>query len=549
MSAEAASDVLPQLRPAALPTAFEGLPATILEALQARRRTPDDDFVIGADFRLTYGEADAASAVLAGRLLAAGIGKGSRVGILFANDSSWVISWLAAARIGALTVPLSTFSPGLELARTISHTDVAAIMCSEDFAGSSLTDRLEQALPGLAAAGVDLQLPTAPFLRWISVTAGKAAWSRELPPPLTAAVVEAAERQVVAADDLIIVSTSGSTSAPKSVVHTHGSMVRHAALLAARRELTRTDRIYSPMPFFWVGGLTLVLLGALTSGAAALVQERFEAGAALDLAERERATQISCWPNASQALAQHPTFAARDLSSVRGGTLLEALPPAHRPPAADRAPMPLGMTETGGPHTAADDAYLPVPEHLRGTFGRSLPGVQHLVADPAGNRPLGPDEVGELLVRGPLVMGSIYKVERHATFTPDGWYRTGDLGSFDSGGYLRFQGRRTAMIKSGGSNVSPAEVEAVLGTIPGVRESYVFGVPAGERGEDVVSVVVPKEGAELASEELRSQARSALSSFKVPSQFKIVSIQQLPMLPTGKVDLAALRSLFSSPGG
>ena len=126
------------------------------------------------------------------------------------------------------------------------------------------------------------------------------------------------------------------------MVHTHGSLVRHAALLAERRGLTPADRIYSPMPFFWVGGITMVLLHALTSGAAAVVQERFEPGEALDLIERERVTHLSCWPNAARAMAEHESFPGRDLSAVRSGTLHEALPPELRPAAPDLAPTSLG---------------------------------------------------------------------------------------------------------------------------------------------------------------------------------------------------------------
>jgi acyl-CoA synthetase (AMP-forming)/AMP-acid ligase II len=297
------------------------------------------------------------------------------------------------------------------------------------------------------------------------------------------------------------------------------------------------------MPFFWVGGLTMVLLAGLTSGAGALVQERFEPAEALELAEREQATQISCWPNAAQAMRAHPSFADRDLSSVRGGTLIDALPEALRPPSPDRAPTPLGMTETGGPHTSADDPYLPLPEHLRGTLGRSLPGVEHQVVTEGDS-----DGVGELLVRGPLVMDSIYKAERHETFAADGWYATGDLGVFDANGYLRFHGRRNAMIKSGGSNISPAEVEAQLTCVEDVDAAYVFGVPAGDRGEDVAAVVIAAAGSNLDIATLAASARASLSGYKVPRRWRLMTSADVPMLPTGKVDLAALRSWFEADG-
>ena len=533
------------LRRHGLPAGFGSLPASVPAAMQRRRERGGDSFVVGIDFRLTFAEADGQSAELAGRLLASGIGKGTRVGLLYPNGPAWAVNWLALARIGALSVPLSTFAPGAELARMIRQTDVHALLMSATFGSELLTARLEAGLTGLGQSSSDLQLEDAPFLRWVNVEGEQPpSWSRTLPGPLLPPLVRAAEAEVTPADDLAIINTSGATAMPKSVVHTHGSLVRHAALLAERRGLTSEDRIYSPMPFFWVGGLTMVLLAALVSGAAAVVQERFEPGEALDLIERERVTQVSCWPNASRQLADHATFRGRDLGAVRGGTLVEALPSDFRPPTADRAPNVLGMTETGGPHTGPDDPYAVLPEPLRGTMGRSLPGMAHVVVDPDSGAELPVGEQGELLLRGAFLMDRFYKRERHQTFTPDGWYASGDLGWFGADGHLRFAGRRTAMIKTGGSNVAPAEVEAALLELAGVREAFVFGIAAGERGEDVAAVVVPEGpvGLELAA--VSAALRERLSSYKIPRHLRIVEESDLPKLPTGKVDLASLRDLF-----
>jgi acyl-CoA synthetase (AMP-forming)/AMP-acid ligase II len=356
-------------------------------------------------------------------------------------------------------------------------------------------------------------------------------------------MVRAAEEEVHPADALALISTSGATAAPKAVVHTHGSLVRHAALLAERRGYGSPDRIYSPMPFFWVGGITMVMLAALTSGAGAVVQERFEAGEALDLIERERVTQVSCWPNAARAIAEHPSFYERDLSAVRGGTLVEALPQDRRP-RGGAPPSPLGMTETGGPHTGVDDAAAPLPERV-GTFGQPLPGMEHRVVDVGTGTELARSDEGELLVRGAFLMHELYKQERHDTFTPDGWYATGDLGSFDCDGELHFLGRRTAMIKSGGSNVSPAEVELALRDLPGVRATYVVGIPAGDRGEDVAAVIVHDEGVEPDLGYVDSAVRQRLSSYKTPRHYRLLLEDDVPMLSTGKVDTSALRALFS----
>lgn len=522
-----------------------GLPGSIPEALADRAEHADDPFIIGRDFRLTFGEADRRSEALAGRLLAAGIGKGTRVAMLYPNSAEWAVAWLATARIGALSIPLSTFAPGAELARVLRHTDVHALLMAARFADEPLSARVEAGLTGLAVSGPNLALLGAPYLRWIHVEDDFIRWSRELPAPLPALVVRAAEAEVGPADTLAIISTSGATAVPKAVVHTHGSLVRHAALLARRRGLTRDDRIYSPMPFFWVGGLTMVLLAALSSGAAAVVHERFDAGEALELMERERVTQVSCWFNAARAIAEHPTFSARDLRSVRGGTLWEALPPTIRPATPALAPMVLGMTETGGPHTGPDDAYAPLPEELQGSFGRSLPGMEHCVVDGDTGVEVGCDEQGEILVRGQFLMDGFYKQERHVTFTPDGWYATGDLGWFGADGHLRFAGRRTAMIKTGGSNVAPAEVEAALIQLPQVRAAFVFGISAGDRGEEVAAVVVPEAGEFVDPGSLSAALRESLSRYKVPRHYRVVAESNLPMLPTGKADLVALRALFT----
>ncbi|HEV7852035.1 MAG TPA: fatty acid--CoA ligase family protein, partial [Mycobacterium sp.] len=347
-------------------------------------------------------------------------------------------------------------------------------------------------------------------------------------------------------DDLVLVTTSGTTALPKSVAHTHGSLVRHAYILARHRAVTSADRIYSPMPFFWVGGLTMVVLQALSTGAAILTQDVFDAGSTLALLERERATLISCWAQASQAMVDHPDFSKRDLTSVRGGTMLEALPPDRRPSEPGLTPNMLGMTETGGPHTMVEVPDTPLPTERRGSFGIPLPGVvAHRIIDMAGLE-AAPGQEGEIQVRGQILMSGIYKKERHEVFSPDGWYATGDRGFFDAAGHLHFTGRASALIKTAGSNVSPAEVESVLDAVPGVLHSFVVGLPHSVRGQVVGAVVVPSHGARLSVEAVAAHARTHLSTFKVPAVIKVVAETDLPMLPTGKVDRQRLVGLLTA---
>jgi len=521
-----------------------GMPASIPELLRIRRAEADGEFLVTDDERLTFGEADTASMELADALLASGVGKGTRVGILFANCAQWLISWLAAARIGALTVPLSTFAPGAELARLLRHTDVQTVLMGRSIADRDLVERMQDALPGLTDGGAVIAEPAAPYLRRIHVWPGsERAWASPWPrhTESAASLTYSAEGELVPADDLVVVSTSGTTALPKSVVHSHGSLVRHAYILARHRGVTSTDRIYSPMPFFWVGGLTMVVLQALSAGAAILAQDVFEAGSTLALLERERATFISCWAQASRAMADHPDFANRDLSSVRGGTMLEALPPDRRPREPDLAPNLLGMTETGGPHTMVEVPDTPLPPELRGSFGIPLPGlVQHRIVEPASGTEAPDGQEGEIHVRGQIVMSGIYKQERHEVFGPDGWYATGDRGWFDDAGHLHFTGRASTLIKTAGSNVSPAEVESVLDSIPEVLHSFVVALPHQVRGQVVGAAVVPANGAQLSVESVVAHARRNLSSFKVPTVVRLVAEADLPMLPTGKVDRQGL---------
>ena len=532
-------------------TAAHGeIPASIPELLARRRAEPDGELLVTDDERLSFADADATSLQLADALLASGVGKGTRVGILFPNCAQWLISWLAAARIGALTVPLSTFAPGSELARLLRHTDTQFVLMGRSIGGRDLVERMQDALPGLAATGPAISLDDAPYLRrvWVWPSCDRP-WSSAWPDAVetVAPLASSAEQEVRPADDLVVVTTSGTTAVPKSVVHTHGSLVRHAFILARHRGVTSSDRIYSPMPFFWVGGLTMVVLQALSTGATVLTQDVFEAGSTLALLERERATFVSCWAQASRAMTDHPDFAKRDLSSIRGGTMAEALPPQQRPSAPDLMPNMLGMTETGGPHTMAEVPDTPLPPELRGSFGIPLPGVvEHRVVDAASGVELAGGEEGEIQVRGPILMDRLYKTERHEVFTADGWYATGDRGWFDDAGHLHFTGRANAMIKTAGSNVSPAEVESVLDSMPDVLHSFVIGLPHPVRGEVVAAAVVACHDVQLSCDAVRSHARRHLSSFKVPTVVRVFREDDLPMLPTGKVDRQELVRILST---
>jgi acyl-CoA synthetase (AMP-forming)/AMP-acid ligase II len=344
---------------------------------------------------------------------------------------------------------------------------------------------------------------------------------------------------------MILIYSSGSTADPKGAVHTHGAVIRHARALNGFRDLRSDDRIYSPMPFFWVGGFVFTLVSAMHAGATLICEETFEPGRTLDLLEHERVTLVAGWPHYGKAMREHPSFGGRDLSSIRGGNLYDVLPGQTRPSDPELRSNSLGMTETCGPHTI-DRMDCDLPEKLRGSFGHTVPGLEHRIVDPETGVVQPPGSSGEICVRGYSVMQALYKREREETFDRDGFYHTGDAGLFNAEGVLFFQGRLGEMIKTGGANVSPREVEQVLISQPEVEEAYVVGLPDPDRGQLVAAALVPREKVPVDLDQLRLRVKRELSAYKVPRQLVVMRREELPMTSSGKVDKRRLAEAIRS---
>jgi acyl-CoA synthetase (AMP-forming)/AMP-acid ligase II len=494
--------------------------------------------------RLSFVEAESRSRELAKGLLAQGIGKGSRVGIWMPNSVDWVVSWFALCRIGALSVPLNTFYQTKEVEWTVRHGDLSHLLCYSRFMSHDYLARLESALDGLKdqVAERPMYLRTAPYLRAIHVWGEcDRPWARGGEEALVAAgrragiddaFLEQVEANVTPADWMLMVYSSGSTADPKGAVHTHGSMVRHSFNLADSFKVVDGDVLYSPMPFFWIGGLVTGLFMVMHHGGALVTHGAFEPGATLDLIERERVTHVMGWPHYGKTMSQHPSFKARDLSRIRRSNMPDLQTPENQPP--EIRANSLGMTETCGPHTNFD-SYVPLPEKRRGTFGIPLEGVTHRVVDPSTGAVLPVGKPGEICVRGYSLMQGLYKLERERVFDADGFYHTGDGGWFDDEGWLFFKGRLGEMVKTGGANVTPSEVETVLLGYPEVLEAYVTGIPDADRGQLVVAAVVPRGGAKLDAETLRGKLKSDLSAYKVPRHIWVCAKDELPFTDSGKI--------------
>jgi acyl-CoA synthetase (AMP-forming)/AMP-acid ligase II len=491
------------------------------------REWGDRDFVVTPDRRMTYAEAEERSRRLAKRMVGAGMGKGTRVGLYFTYGQEFVIAWLAASRIGALVMPLATTYRPAEIGKVLRIGDIDTLVTARAVLRRDMQEMLEASVPGLAeATGPPLYLPAAPSLRSVWITGGTdRAWATpieleaepDVDPAIDDELLAAMEAEVVPADLAQVTYTSGSSADPKGVVHTHATVLRGTYWFGAARGAGEEDtKIFCAFPFFWIGG-TLILGAAIQSGLTVLCIERFEPGAALDLVEAEQASMVVGWPTLMQAMRDHPTFPDRKLPEIAGLTT---------------GPADVALTDTPVPG-------IPWHRGMSETLGNFL-GVEVRCVDPETGEEQRDMEEGELWLRGHGAMHGYYKKEREEVFDENGWFHTGDR-VFMHEGRPYFVGRFTEMVKSQGANVAPREVELFLETFDEVLYAFVVGMPHTERGEEVTAVLVAAKGREIEPTDLQARAREQISAYKVPTRIEIWSEEDVPWLGSGKPDKLAIK--------
>jgi acyl-CoA synthetase (AMP-forming)/AMP-acid ligase II len=490
--------------------------------------------VVADDRSITHEELESESRWDAARLVAAGVDKGARVGLLAPNGVDWAVAAAAVMRVGAVLVPLSTLLRPPELEAQLRVAGVTHLVLATSFRDRSYFDDLDAVAPGVVeTTGAGGRHPSLPWLRRV--------WPIDDPPApaVDNALVASLEDAVRPADDMVILFTSGSRGAPKGTIHTHGGGLRAVATGLEARCIGPGERLYIPMPFFWTGGFASGLLSALVAGATLLTEARPEPEHTLDLLVRERATLFRGWPDQAARLAAHPRFASADLSSLGPGSLPAALPAAQRPAPGARANL-FGMTETFGPYCGAPlDRDLPLAKH--GSCGQPFDGFEVRIVDPFSGALCAPGAVGEIRLRGQNVMRGLCGRRLDATCDADGFYPTGDLGALDGDGYLWYHGRLDDMFKVKGATVYPAEVEAALRQVPGVQQAHVTDVATDDGAAEVGALVVSA----LPLQQLVAAARARLSAFKVPTRWVVTdSRTDVPLTATSKVDRDALQALL-----
>ncbi|HEX9420539.1 MAG TPA: AMP-binding protein, partial [Methylomirabilota bacterium] len=424
-------------------------------------RYPDREAVVAGDERLTYAQYRARVREVARGLHRLGVRPGEKVALLMGNRLEWLLTDFAVAMLGATLVPVSTWSRPRELDYVLRHADATTLITVDRFLGQDYLAMLAEIGAGTRRLPVLRHLVCLSPERHRGLTAfgdlaalGAAVPDRE---------IDALQQAVKPTDIPYILYTSGTTSTPKGVPLAHAGLIENMFNIGERQHLDERDRLWMGISLFWGFGCENALLAVMTHGGSIVLQERFDAGDALRLIERERCTVYYGTPNIALALTEHPDRRHCDLRSLRTGAAIgsaQAMQMVMELGAAEICNV-YGLTECYGNCTVTD-AHDPVDVRLH-TVGRPLPGMDVRVVDPVTRRELPPGQVGEIVIRGYMTPGYYKDPEQNAAaFDADGFFRSGDFGTFDDEGRLRFRGRMKEMVKTGGINVAPLEVEEVL---------------------------------------------------------------------------------------
>jgi fatty-acyl-CoA synthase len=461
-------------------------------------------------------------------------GPGTRIATCLANGPEAVLLQLGVALAGMVLVPVNPRVRPPELEHALRLSGAACLYAATEVAGDPIAER---------ATGLAARLPTP-----LEVRPCAGDWRALLPDD--AAPGDAALRPLPEVDPESLAQvqfTSGTTGRAKGVRITHSGMVVTSAAFAERIGLPDGGVWINPMPLFHTAGNVLGVLGALWQRCEHVVLA-FEPGEVLRLIAERRATLLSAAPTLLDLLMAHRGTPATDLTSLQvvftgGQTVTPSFVQRVEQTFGARLSITFGMTETCG--AALQTSPSDSDEVRQGTVGRPLAGTDVRIATPEGS-PARPGEAGELWLRGArLTRGYLDDPQATAAaIDAEGWLHTGDLAVMDATGACRVVGRLKDMIKTGGENVSPDEVEEVVAGHPGVLRTAVVGVPDDRWGELVVAFVVPAPGAEVVPAELEARCRERLSPFKVPRVWRVVD--ELPMTASTKIQRGELRRIAAA---
>jgi fatty-acyl-CoA synthase len=486
-------------------------PARLAELWPNRVAITDPD--TGTQYR--YTDLHERSSHVAAALAGAGVRQGDRVAAIMHSGVPVLDLLLACGHLGAILVPLNWRLSARELTALIVDVEPRLVFASPEFG-----DLARAAAGNVSVIEVDE--------RWPAIEGA----SFTPPPPAT----------VTMADPWLILYTGGTTGVPKGAILTHGSVTWNAINTVVSWGMSERDIGPSFTPMFHTGGLNVFTLPLLMLGGRVLLPRRFDPAAALAMIRRERPTLLFMVPTMFQLVAEQPDFESTDFSCLRWA--ISGGAPLPEPIALRwKSKVPIfkqgyGLTEVGPNNFATPDEEAGT---RRGTVGKLTYFARARIVDGEGND-LPDGQAGELLLAGPhMCAGYWRRPEATAEAIRDGWFHTGDIARRDADGFYYIVDRKKDMVISGGENIYPTEVEAVLYEHAAIREAAVVGLPDPTWGEAVCAVVSLKPGQRATADELRDHMRASLARYKVPKT--VLIIEDLPKSDAGKILRVQARKL------
>jgi len=516
-------------------------------------RCPDRQAIVCEKTNLTYLELKIRVDLVARGLLGTGVKKGDHVALLMDNRPEWLLVCLAAAKIGAVLVPINIRYRLHELAYLLTDSRPSVLILIDRFHNANFIEMLFELDPKLRNSPKgsvkserfktlghifclsDQEYPG--MSRWVEVL--------ERAGNTSPADLSALQKTITPQDLIYILYTSGTTAMPKGAMLTHLNVCKNGENVSARLHATPQDRFWIPIPLFFSFACANALMTALNAGATLVLQTFFDPGEALALIERERCTILYANPSIYLPLLDHPRRKTSDLSSLRSGIAMGTAQNLRRVVeelGVTQINSGYGLTETSAICTMTD-CQDPLEFRIH-TFGRPFPGVELVIKDPDSEKRLSPLGEGEIRVKGYNVTGGYYDdpEKTAASFDKEGFFRTGDIGLLTEQGYLQFKGRYKDMLKTSGINVSAVEVESFLEAYPGVQEVHLCGVPDAIKDEVGVAFVKLSAGATVKEEDLFLHCKQNIASYKIPKFIRFVD--DFPRTGSGKVKKFELRERF-----
>jgi fatty-acyl-CoA synthase len=502
--------------------------------------------------RWTYAQLWERSLEVARALIACGAGKDARIGVMMTNRPEWLAAMFGTAIAGGVTVALSTFSTEPELEYLLQISGVSILLFEHEVAGKNFTSMLRGLEPSIATAKPgDIHATNFPFLRRL-VTVGAQgeggaveSWQDFLKhgASVPALLAEAIADTAKPADTGVLFFSSGTTSMPKGIIHSHRAVALQWWRMPRMFGTHGDVRFWTSNGFFWSGNFSLVLGNVLSSGGAMVLQSTFLPGEALDLIQKERVNFPMARPHQWARMAEEPEYAKADFSDVH---YVDPDKSGAKHPSINtgwRMPQSFGTTETLAINCSVrEEDKAEVDDRC---YGSPLPGNILQIVDPMTGIAVPQGERGELAIKGPtLMMGYLGKTTEQC-FDDKGYYRTGDGGYVDEKGRLYWEGRLSDIIKTGGANVSPLEIDVAIAAIAGVKVTQTVGVPDDLLGEVVVSCIVLQDGAAMDEAAIRNALKPQLASYKIPRRVLFFREDEMPMAGSAKIKSGAVRELAS----